>query len=604
MQKMGRAENLKGKIEEDGVEELNPVIFVSSGDEDDEANEDLSLKIVEKSLLMRAAKVAENENQDVVLVHDNVYDNNNNGGILGVRHIGGIVANGDGILGEDGLTLSQDAEAVTKKRRKKKKVKNIKTGDQYDASSKEEDKAGTNEKVENSKAVQAQVEIDENVDTASVQASDNVVLRKLLRGRRYFDPPGSGWSSCYNCGEDGHMAVNCPSFQKKKRPCFLCGSLEHGFRQCSKERICSICKTPGHRPKKCPEKHKGGPLTSKVCLKCGDSGHDMFSCDNSYTLDDLKEIQCYICKSFGHLCCVNIFNSPREVSCYKCGQLGHIGLECSSLREEAITTASPNTSCYRCGEGGHFARECMSSVKTSLRDEANTAASPNICYRCGEGGHFARECMSSVKTGKSINEFSTPTLKPNREKKGAAELKSAPEFGKHRRRKTISEERNFMTPQKQQQRGGWIMEDPGDMSQSKSRKNRWTSPSTPYYMDHMNFNFMTDGQTSGSQSFKRMHKGYSHMSNSQSGKRMRVNGEVQHSNDWRHGEVHHSNDWRHGEVHHSNDWRHGEVQHSNDWRHGEVQHSNDWRHGSNVGFQYPRFNDSGNGGYRGNYGGW
>lgn len=39
-----------------------------------------------------------------------------------------------------------------------------------------------------------------------------------------------------------------------------------------------------------------------------------------------QEIQCYVCKCFGHLCCVNNRNAgPREVSCYRCGQLGHNG---------------------------------------------------------------------------------------------------------------------------------------------------------------------------------------------------------------------------------------------------------------------------------------
>lgn len=40
-----------------------------------------------------------------------------------------------------------------------------------------------------------------------------------------------------------------------------------------------------------------------------------------------QEIQCYICKEFGHLCCVDSINTdPCEVSCYKCGRLGHTGL--------------------------------------------------------------------------------------------------------------------------------------------------------------------------------------------------------------------------------------------------------------------------------------
>lgn len=41
----------------------------------------------------------------------------------------------------------------------------------------------------------------------------------------------------------------------------------------------------------------------------------------------MQEIQCYICKEFGHLCCVDsVDTDPCEVSCYKCGRLGHTGL--------------------------------------------------------------------------------------------------------------------------------------------------------------------------------------------------------------------------------------------------------------------------------------
>lgn len=52
---------------------------------------------------------------------------------------------------------------------------------------------------------------------------------------------------------------------------------------------CFICKKGGHRAKDCPEKELvGGSQSSKICLKCGHSEHEMFSCKNEYSPDDLK----------------------------------------------------------------------------------------------------------------------------------------------------------------------------------------------------------------------------------------------------------------------------------------------------------------------------
>jgi hypothetical protein len=53
------------------------------------------------------------------------------------------------------------------------------------------------------------------------------------RGPRYFDPPDSSWGACYNCGEEGHAAVNCTA-AKRKKPCYVCGGLGHAAKQCTK----------------------------------------------------------------------------------------------------------------------------------------------------------------------------------------------------------------------------------------------------------------------------------------------------------------------------------------------------------------------------------
>jgi hypothetical protein len=69
-------------------------------------------------------------------------------------------------------------------------------------------------------------------DGPDVPLSDNIVLRKLLRIPRYFDPGETLLETCFNCGEEGHVAVNCP-MEKRKRPCFVCGLFGHNSKQCT-----------------------------------------------------------------------------------------------------------------------------------------------------------------------------------------------------------------------------------------------------------------------------------------------------------------------------------------------------------------------------------
>ncbi|KAA0058157.1 zinc finger CCHC domain-containing protein 7 isoform X2 [Cucumis melo var. makuwa] len=548
-----RIKQKKFKFEDDDDElqvlkTVAPKFAKSLSSDDDEANEDLSLKIVEKAMQLRSGKLV----TDAGVNKDGKCEQSGNGDVAAVGAIELVPSSLEGADADAGTSkASADSIATASKKTVKKRKKKVK-------------KLGTEERdavVTEGEKIETTGVIDQvdSVEPNSTATTDNNVFRKLLRGPRYFDPPDS-WGTCYNCGEEGHNAVNCTS-AKRKRPCFVCGSLEHNAKSCSKARDCFICKKGGHRANVCPEKHKNVSSSLKICLKCGDSGHDMFSCQNHYADDDLKKIQCYICKKFGHLCCVNSTSDTSVVSCYKCGQTGHTGLSCSRLRGEASGAVS-SSQCYRCGEEGHFARECTSSTKSGKRnrEEASGAASPSPCYKCGEEGHFARECTSSTKGGKRILEetsgaaspsscyrcgeqghfardcagstkggkriieepsvFSSPSLcyrcgelghfarectsstkggKRNRElsnPKWRSQVeetdymgsKSAPHdlVKAHDKKKKMNHEEKYSDlPRKSGQRGRWMMEDPGpNFSHGTFNRNDWNSPVTPSRWGH------------------------------------------------------------------------------------------------------------------------
>lgn len=380
----------------EGEDEQEPIILSTS---DDEADEDLSLKIVQKSMLRACA----NENPNI--------------------------------------NPSSSSSADVNKKVKKTKVKKKKM--------KVEDNL-VEENVEMKEEGGAPKETDVIMETDSSEKSDNIVLRKLLRGPRYFDPPDNSWGNCYNCGEGGHTAANCTS-AKRKKPCFVCGSFEHNAKECNKGKDCFICKKSGHRAKDCPEKSNWGSQNTKLCLKCGDSGHEMFNCHSKYSPDDLKEIQCYICKCFGHLCCANYTDEgPLEISCYRCGQLGHSGWECARVHAEATSTGTPS-SCYKCGQEGHMARKCTSSAKKDKRK---------------------REFSSPRKKGMYGNHIGVRSVPPD--------------FGKaHKRNKKQYGQPSPSQP-KPRGRGGWITEDPGDYN---NNNHDWGSPKTPARYNKSNDRF-------------------------------------------------------------------------------------------------------------------
>ncbi|KAB2034755.1 hypothetical protein ES319_D04G106500v1 [Gossypium barbadense] len=186
------------------------------------------------------------------------------------------------------------------------------------------------------------------------KSAKSTMLRNHLKPR-YFDPPNGSWTRCLSCGED-HPAAENRMLQKHVKACFLCRRLQHIGKHCSQQgQYCLVCRGTFDQASDCPKKQKENNLNYNVCLRCGDSGHDMFSCRSDYSADDLKKIRCYICNDFGHLSCVKLPDaSPTEVSCYTCGQSGHFGSDCSKCPKVVRGSKSPAL-CYRCREEGHFA---------------------------------------------------------------------------------------------------------------------------------------------------------------------------------------------------------------------------------------------------------
>ncbi|KAF8395508.1 hypothetical protein HHK36_019456 [Tetracentron sinense] len=490
---MAKGKKMKGNLDHEDEEETKKSVILLSSSDDEEANEDLSLKIVEKARMREAKRKRKEGDLDDFEVIDGV----RSAAVIDISSSSEeleVVADPSGGYEEQAVP-----ELRKKKKNKKKKKKNkmVEAEEITVNAVKEEEQMDTVKDLDTIKPVETEsVEISDNivlrkllvnvvkeeeqmdtvkdletikpVETESVEISDNLVLRKLLRGPRYFDPPDSSWGMCFNCGEEGHTAVNCTS-QKRRKPCFVCGGFEHSAKHCTQGHDCFICKRKGHRAKDCPEKHQGNSQSSKICLRCGDSGHDMFSCGNDYSSDDLKEIQCYICKTFGHLCCVDFLDTgPREASCYNCGQSGHTGL--ASHIFPLINEAFP----LPIKQLHSFLWNPLTQGCAKSRGETSGAGPSTLCYRCGEEGHFARGCTSTAKAGRRMDGFSTPTRRFFKEDRDLLGFRSAP----NKKKSTQYEERGMVTMGKSKWRGGWINDDPGDLPHRKSKGNVW-SPVTP-----------------------------------------------------------------------------------------------------------------------------
>ncbi|KAM3739162.1 hypothetical protein ACB098_08G004600 [Castanea mollissima] len=224
------------------------------------------------------------------------------------------------------------------------------------------------------KSVEVEMVKEEKQSVTSEGLESALSIEKNYKRRvRYFDPP---------YGEEFHTRGNCKG-ERQKRPCFICAGYGHSWKYCKQGQDCFVYKVRGPSAIDCPVRHKDP--SSNICLRCGGKGHNMFSCWSEYSPDDLKEIQCYMCKNFGHLCCVDFLDlSPRYVSCYSCGQTGHLGPECTKSCGENSGSKSLAL-CYRCGEGGHIARRCTNHIKLVQEVISNTNSEASMGWKICHG---------------------------------------------------------------------------------------------------------------------------------------------------------------------------------------------------------------------------
>lgn len=292
-------------------------------------------------------------------------------------------------------------------------------------------------------------------DTESFQMKDNIILRNLIRGPRYFDPLERSWRMCLCCGEEGHTSTNCV-LRNWKKPCYICAGFEHSGKQCKQGHVCFICNGMGHLASACPEKHQGNNnVNSIICLRCGDSGHDMWWCESDYSPDDLKEIRCYMCNRFGHLCCVDLPDiAESQVSCYNCGKSGHLGSGCTMSHGKNNSSRSPAL-CYSCGETGHIARKCKKNIKVENTKGSLSAPQklPNgkrnlLGSKCTPHGLKVWKTESdNNRAEKTMDDFSTP---PGlfKEASDVSESKFTPNDLHQAQRKVTQHEGRALSPEK------------------------------------------------------------------------------------------------------------------------------------------------------------
>uniref|UniRef100_A0A0E0F6V9 CCHC-type domain-containing protein n=1 Tax=Oryza meridionalis TaxID=40149 RepID=A0A0E0F6V9_9ORYZ len=434
-----------------------------SGSDDEEAgNEDLSLEIV-----ARAARRRRRQREA-------------SAGFAADAFSSGDEIDEDAVveLGEaDPSSRKRRKEKEKKKRRKEKRKQRKGAPPEGSASTAAADKeesqvAGTQE---------AQTGTAESVlteDGPDAPLSDNIVLRKLLRIPRYFDPGETLLETCFNCGEEGHVAVNCP-MEKRKRPCFVCGLFGHNSKQCTQVGLPSskalllgdlgMVKTVSSAKKEV--------ILRKTALK------STIGILNSLLFVYDVENQVMIC-----------LDVPMIIHAMMLRKVIYVALtSLIFVQKKLVVIIVPNLVILGCAK---------------QRREVSTAATPTLCYKCGEEGHFARGCTKNTKSDRMNGESSAYSRKKGKGKKDFG-TRSAPHDARKtsKRKSPLFEERRNSSHFKSKARGGWIADDADDQPYKKYKPNVWASPSTPK-KQYNNHQFSSGGDYSTPQSSRWQKHGF------------------------------------------------------------------------------------------------
>jgi hypothetical protein len=254
--------------------------------------------------------------------------------------------------------------------------------------------------------------------------------------------PSSRTVTCSNCSSPGHNTRTCPysepleshfipvtSTQQRTRSCSLCDSDDHEKWACSllvesyyppkdsprtqprsnsppaRTLTCSICSTPGHNSRTCPNSKPHERRMSPVelsqprlrsCSLCDSNDHEKLACPLITESSPPKDS--FIQELFQST------RSPlaRTVTCSFCSIPGHNIRGCPELKASRSYTPSPSRSrvqsksppprrtvtCSNCSNPGHNSRTCQRSSSTNDTIESKTRR----CSLCESSQHNKLSC--------------------------------------------------------------------------------------------------------------------------------------------------------------------------------------------------------------------